>query len=153
MNALIDNPFLITGYESPEYFCDRDAETKDLMETLRNGRNITLISPRRMGKSALIKHAYYQLGREDAAIKTIYIDLYPTESLYDFTKTFALAVLGQLDSVGSEGHTLEQVFSYLKSVERTCYIALDEFQQIGNYPEKNIEALHEFIYGKYYPAN
>ena len=98
MNALIENPFLITGYESPEYFCDRVTETKDLLETLRNGRNVTLTSPRRMGKSALIKHAYYLLRQQDSSITTIYIDLYPTECLFDFVKAFASAVLGQLDS-------------------------------------------------------
>ena len=37
----------------PEYFCDREAETKTLMSHLKNGRNVTLISPRRLGKTSL----------------------------------------------------------------------------------------------------
>lgn len=41
------NPFLTSGYESPEYFCDRVAETKDLIEALENDRNVTLMAPRR----------------------------------------------------------------------------------------------------------
>lgn len=36
MGTHINNPFLITGYESPEYFCDRKKETADLLETLKN---------------------------------------------------------------------------------------------------------------------
>lgn len=98
MSLKLDNPFLITGYASPEYFCDREKETEDLLETLHNGRNITLTSPRRLGKTGLIKHVYYLLRQQDPKVTVIYIDLYATESLYDFTQAFASAVLGQLDS-------------------------------------------------------
>ena len=37
--------------------------------------------------------------------------------------------------------TLEQVFAYLVQSNRECYIAIDEFQQILEYPETNVEAL------------
>lgn len=43
-NKKLANPFVYQGYESPEYFCDREAETKTLISHLKNGRNITLIS-------------------------------------------------------------------------------------------------------------
>ena len=36
--------------------------------------------------------------------------------------------------------TLEQIFKYLSEHERRTVIAIDEFQQICNYPEKGIEA-------------
>lgn len=45
------NPFLTYGYAGPEYFCDRKRETADLLSALRNGRNVTLTAPRRMGKT------------------------------------------------------------------------------------------------------
>lgn len=38
-------------------------------------------------------------------------------------------------------YSLEQIFSYLESAERRCIVAIDEFQQIAKYPEKNIEAI------------
>lgn len=98
MDTQIYNPFLVSGYESPEYFCDRKNETEDILETLRNGRNITLTSPRRLGKTGLIKHIYHLIKQQDPRASVIYIDLYSTESLYDFTQAFASAVLGQLDS-------------------------------------------------------
>ncbi|MBR6416796.1 MAG: ATP-binding protein [Bacteroidales bacterium] len=94
----IYNPFLVSGYESPEYFCDRKKETAVLLETLHNGRNITLTSPRRLGKTGLIKHVYHLIRQEDSKASVIYVDLFSTESLYDFTQAFASAVLGQLDS-------------------------------------------------------
>ena len=98
MDTQIYNPFLVSGYESPEYFCDRKNETEDILETLRNGRNITLTSPRRLGKTGLIKHVYLLIKQQDPRASVIYIDLYSTESLYDLTQAFASAVLGQLDS-------------------------------------------------------
>ena len=39
-----NNPFLISGYYSPEYFCDRERETQTITDALYNGRNIILIS-------------------------------------------------------------------------------------------------------------
>lgn len=114
MDPRINNPFLISGYESPEYFCDREKETEKLMETLRNGRNITLTSPRRLGKTGLIKHVFHLLSRQDPKTAAIYIDLYPTESLHDFTQAFSSAVLGQLDS--SPVKVLKQIASLFKGL-------------------------------------
>jgi len=36
---------------------------------------------------------------------------------------------------------LYDIFTYLKNSEKRCYIAIDEFQQITDYPEKKVEAL------------
>ena len=56
-----ENPFLTSGYYSPEYFCDRKNETKQLLNSIQNGQNVTLTSIRRIGKTGLIKHLFYQL--------------------------------------------------------------------------------------------
>ena len=90
MNHHINNPFLISGYESPKYFCDRKRETADILETLRNGRNITLTSPRRLGKTGLIRHVHHLIKEQDPEATTLYIDLYSTESLHDFTQAFGI---------------------------------------------------------------
>ena len=37
--------------------------------------------------------------------------------------------------------TLEEIFGYLEQADKLCIFAIDEFQQIANYPEKNVEAL------------
>lgn len=37
--------------------------------------------------------------------------------------------------------TLEEIFTYLERANKPCIMAIDEFQQITHYPEKNIEAL------------
>ena len=43
----LGNPFVYEGYEGPEYFCDRTEETEKLSEYLKNGVNMTLVSPRK----------------------------------------------------------------------------------------------------------
>ena len=172
-----NNPFLVTGYHSPEYFCDRRQETESLIQALYNGRNVTLIAPRRMGKTGLVKHVFYKLREQEPDIVTFYMDIYSTQALGDFIRLFASTVLGRLDSVpqkalgrvgkfikscrpvftfdeltgqpkvtidivpSSEEATLREIFDYLRSSEKRCYIAIDEFQQIAEYPEKGAEAL------------
>lgn len=37
--------------------------------------------------------------------------------------------------------TLKEIFNYLEKADKPCIFAIDEFQQIANYPEKNVEAL------------
>lgn len=172
-----NNPFLISGYHSPEFFCDREMETATILDALYNGRNIALIAPRRMGKTGLIRHAFYRLKEQDPDIVTIYMDIYSTQTLGDFVRLVANAVLGKLDTVpqkalsrirqfirscrpvftldeltgvpkvtidvapAEEEATLKEIFDYLSSSEKRCYIAIDEFQQIAEYPEKGVEAL------------
>lgn len=172
-----NNPFLITGYHSPEYFCDREQETEAMIKALYNGRNVTLIAPRRMGKTGLIKNVFYKLREQEPDTVTFYMDIYSTQSLGDFIRLFASTVLGKLDSApqkalsrvgrfikscrpvftfdeltgqpkvtidiapSSEEATLKEIFDYLQSSEKRCYIAIDEFQQIAEYPEKGFEAL------------
>lgn len=88
-----NNPFLIAGYHSPEFFCDREAETAVILEALHNGRNVTLIAPRRMGKTGLIRHAFYRLKEQEPDIVTLYMDIYSTQSMGDFVRLFANTVL------------------------------------------------------------
>ena len=37
--------------------------------------------------------------------------------------------------------TLDEIFAYIEQSDKPCVIAIDEFQQIGEYQEKNIEAM------------
>lgn len=35
----------------------------------------------------------------------------------------------------------DEIFDFLESADKPCIIAIDEFQRIANYPEKNVEEL------------
>lgn len=171
-----ENPFTLSVYAGPEYFCNRIMETKKIISAIENHRNITLISHRRMGKSGLIKHVFYKL-RNEKKLSLFYIDIMDTEDLSGFVNLIAKEIIGKVDKstmnvikmfsnivkslrptisvdplTGSpqieisvqHGATPEQslseVFKYLQKQDKHVIIALDEFQQITNYPEKNVEA-------------
>ncbi len=46
-----------------------------------------------------------------------------------------------LGDIESPETTLDEIFKYLGNADKPCVVAIDEFQQIGYYPEKNVEAL------------
>ena len=47
----------------------------------------------------------------------------------------------ELGDIEKPEYTLEEIFRYLANADKPCIVAIDEFQQIAKYPEKNIEAL------------
>ena len=173
----MENPFYITGIIPEPYFCDREKETAWMVRTLENKAHILLTSPRRMGKTQLIRHVFEQPSIKDNCY-TFYTDIYPTTSLHELvlflgkeiysvlvpkgkavldkflaalhtlagslgydpvsnTPTFNI----KLGDIHSPELTLEEIFLYLEQADKPCIFAIDEFQQIANYPEKNVEAL------------
>jgi hypothetical protein len=170
------NPFIISGYISPEYFCDREEETARMLNAIKNGRHMTLFSPRRMGKTGLIRHLFYHAERKKEFIP-VYVDIMATTCLREFSEIFGKAVLTALgkneavmkkilkrlsvlrlkltidhltgepalsldvNNVREAEQSLETIFRYLADQPHRIAIAIDEFQQITNYPEKNLEAI------------
>ena len=47
----------------------------------------------------------------------------------------------ELGDIDRPEYTLNEIFRYLTDADKPCVVAIDEFQQIAKYPEKNIEAL------------
>ena len=137
----LNNPFVIYGYKGAEYFCDRQKETESIMRALHNERNVALISPRRIGKTGLIHHAFAQISKEQPDIRCFYMDINATRNLQQFVELFAKSVIGKSVSNDQKEDSLKHVLDYLKDSGKRIYIAIDEFQQIAEYPEKNVEAL------------
>lgn len=115
----LQNPFVTSGYDSPDYFCDRERETSELIEAIENDRNVTLMAPRRIGKTGLIENAFYRL-RKERDYRTIVLDLFSAQNLADFTKMFASAAFKSLES------TWEKAFlsatTFLKSCRPTLTV-------------------------------
>lgn len=167
-----ENPFLTSGYYSPDYFCDRKNETHQLLNSIQNGQNVTLTSIRRIGKTGLIKHLFYQLPEN---WKGIYVDILSTENLSQFLNSLTTAILNvvsEKESIGEKIWTfvksmrpvisfdpltnlpqasfelrqadtemhINSIMQFLEAQDFNVVIAIDEFQQITNYPEKNTDA-------------
>ena len=107
------NPFLLSGYVSPEFFCDREEESRKLISALRNGRNITLVSPRRMGKTGLIRHIFH-LVEQEGQERCYLVDLYQTDSLASLVSKLAKTVIGTLDT--NAERLLKTMSTFFKSL-------------------------------------
>ena len=92
-----ENPFILSVYAGSKYFCDRVQETDKIVNAIKNNRNLTLISHRRMGKSGLIKHVFYQL-RNEKGLRLFYIDIMDTENLSGFVDLMAKEIIGKVDN-------------------------------------------------------
>lgn len=173
----VNNPFIVGKYLSDKYFCDRREETDFLRKQVLNGRDIALISPRRIGKSGLIQHFFHQEDINEQ-FHVFYIDIYATTSLTEFVYSLGKGIYEQLKpqttvwkerffqiissfrvgfkldpmtgapsfdlglgDIQTPRASLDEIFDYIEIADKPCIIAIDEFQQIGEYPEKNVEAL------------
>lgn len=168
------NPFIVSGFEGPEYFCDRKKELKKLKEAIDNKRNVTMFSLRRMGKSALVKY-HFEIVRK--FLRCIYVDLFPAQSFEEMSELIAKSILNSykisgrllfekvitlVKSMGASltfnaltgnpeinfsvsktdggKKSLDEVFSLLEKSEKKVLIAIDEFQIIRTFSDKNTEA-------------
>ena len=91
-----NKPFIFGVATSGDNFTDRVKETERLLMNFRYGVNTILISPRRWGKTSLVKKVC-SLAQSDN-IKVVYVDVFSCRSDRDFYDTFASAVLKQTSS-------------------------------------------------------
>jgi len=122
---MIKNPFLIKGYVSPEYFCDREEETKKIISALINGRDITLVSLRRMGKTGLLHHISHQNEIQEG-FKFIYCDVYKATNLPNMINILGNAVLSQLEKTTEK--TIKKIKHFFSSFVPTISINPITFQ-------------------------
>ncbi len=171
----IINPFFTGRYAGAHYFCDRERDTETLIKNIINGRNVALISPRRLGKSGLIHHTFSQPVIKDR-YTTVYVDIYATKNLSEFAKALSEGIVKairherawhekffsflkslrigfRIDSISGEpsfdigigdiahpDKTIKEAFEYMEASGRPYILAVDEFQQIREYPETTVEA-------------
>jgi len=107
------NPFVISGYLSTYYFCDREEESKNLIRHVTNGRNVAIISTRRMGKTGLIRHCFQAEEIKDNYY-TFFIDIYATSSLREFVFALGKEIFEELEPKGSK--FLDHFFSVITSL-------------------------------------
>lgn len=90
------NPFYLIPHTPKAYFCDRANETEDILRFLDNGSNVTLISPRRYGKTGLIYHIFDALKEQNRKVELFYADIYATSCVDDFISVLAESVSKEL---------------------------------------------------------
>lgn len=96
-NSIEENkPFIFGVAASGENFTDREKETARLVSNFTHGVNTVLISPRRWGKTSLVRKAN-KLAESDR-LKIVYLDIFSCRSDREFYDAFASAILKQTSS-------------------------------------------------------
>ena len=108
----MENPFVLRPYESAELFCDREKETRDIIDDLQNGIHVTLISPRRYGKTGLVYHVFDELAKKRRSMTLCYCDIYSADNLEDFVKLLSESIVS---TVKAEP-TLKKFFSFFSGI-------------------------------------
>ena len=90
------NPFIFGKAAEGDYFTDRQEDAKRLTANLTHGINTILISPRRWGKTSLVKKVVSDIDNPD--IKTVFLDIFQCKSEWEFYHAFATAVIKQTAS-------------------------------------------------------
>src|SRR5258705_1553594 len=88
----MDNPFVYGEVVPGEAFVDREVELDRLVADLGSGQKVFLISPRRYGKSSLIRQALEALRRRGAL--TIEVTVASYSSYLAFLEGYARAIAG-----------------------------------------------------------
>lgn len=165
-----NSPFPTTGYYGPKYFCDREEETTKILTMLQGGESCLLLGIRRLGKTALIHHVMAKLPKDWNAIyldvlnteteadflnslASGLVQSIPEKSpmgkkIWAFIKslrpTISFDPLSGVPQVGIDvkdtPRQVTDIFNFLTQQASPMVMAIDEFQQIANYPERNTDA-------------
>lgn len=95
-------PFVFGRLSGELNFTDRENETDQLCTNFSSLINTILISPRRWGKSSLVKHAALQAMKKDKKLKCVFVDLFNVRTEEEFYKNLAEAVLKVTSSKSSD---------------------------------------------------
>ena len=87
----MEKPFVYGVSVEGKHFTDRELETKRLQLNFENGVNSILISPRRMGKTSLVKKVKRLVESQERIV--VFMDIYNCRTEYEFYERFASSVI------------------------------------------------------------
>ena len=97
MKEAINKREFVFGIAVDDYnFTDREQEKRQLKMNFEAGINTILVSPRRWGKTSLVKKAAKLVDGSNTIV--VYMDMFPCKTEYDFYNAFSAALLTQTAS-------------------------------------------------------
>jgi hypothetical protein len=88
---MADNPFVYGEIVTAAAFADREVERDRLARDLLAGQKVFLISPRRYGKSSLVRHVLRRLAKQ--GVLTVEVTVASSSSYVGFLEAYARALL------------------------------------------------------------
>lgn len=104
----MEQPFVFGIPAEDTYFIGREKESARLESNFKYGVNTVLMSPRRWGKTSLVKRVARSANSNGRII--IQMDIFACRSEYDFYNTFSSAILKQTASKVEEWYELAKGF-------------------------------------------
>ena len=147
-----DNPFYHRGaIRRAREFHGREAEIAQVLGLLRNGQSVSLIGPRRIGKSSLLLHVARPQARERYEVSfpsTLFLLIdcqefggSPPEEVYEALLTELLDgarlagyEIGDVDSYGTY-RSLDRVLNQVSQQNVGVVVLLDEFELLAANPQ------------------
>ena len=117
----MENPFYFGRMVSGNAFANREKETQRMVSNFKNGINTILISPRRWGKSSLVKKAGETVKSRN--IRIVYLDAFSLRSEPDFFTAYAKSVLLATSSNWEE--RLTNLKDFLRQITPKISIGID----------------------------
>ena len=111
---MISSPFQYGSLAEKENFIDRVEDRALLKQLLMSGIHVMLISPRRWGKSSLVKASTEELLAEHSHVRVCHIDAFAISDEVEFYRTFASRVMSCAASRFEKG--LEEMKKFLTGV-------------------------------------
>lgn len=84
------NPFIISVIPPEAPFCNRSRELRQLISYGSSGTNVVIFSPRRFGKTSLVKRVHSNLAKK--GMLTLYADFFGVTSIHDVAGRIAKCV-------------------------------------------------------------
>lgn len=94
----METPFVYGKLATGSNFTDRQTELEHLTQNFISGTNTILISPRRWGKSSLVKKAGEEVCKANPSIRIVSIDMFNIRNEGDFYKALSEKVLSAVSS-------------------------------------------------------
>ena len=107
-----ENPFVYGEIVTAAAFADREDERERLGRDLASGQKVFLISPRRYGKSSLVRDVMRNLARQK--ILTIEVTVASSSSYIGFLESYARALVAADTPVGRLKRWTTDLFSSIK---------------------------------------
>jgi hypothetical protein len=108
-------------------FTDREKETRRLKQDFENGQNMILISPRRMGKTSLVRKV--QTLVDTKSIVTVYMDIYDCRNEYEFYNKFAATLMKQ--TAGKAEAVMKNIKEFLVRLSPTLSFGPDPNNELS----------------------
>ena len=102
------NPFIVGEYVTGPFFADRKKEQDELIKELKGGSRIFLVSPRKYGKTSLLRQVEAQLRKEQYLCA--FVDFFYIDSLNQF---FSIVVR---EIFANSGLLFEQILNAVKEL-------------------------------------